>query len=210
MELTLVTDSPIIRLSVSSMCLIEDMGWRIALLLNKVRAGSGIYELAPIGWATECSDVWKKELKHLLEIDDEAFEKGNDLRLRIPRQKVWIFRGWFLENRGREIDPIRELSEELVSEEDILTLEDLVVTRSDRVGYYSEEAITQRAWHEWMQTLRIAEVFRISLNDITLGKLLQSPKIRFVTRNEILERRTTDGVDIWSISKCVVEYRPDL
>mgnify|MGYP003594975147 CR=1 FL=1 len=195
-----------IRISVAIMVLIEDIEWKIALLINKNRAENGESVLTPIWWAIECTEEWKQELISLLGITEDAFEKGNDLRLSIPLDKIDAFRDWLSTRSNREISPKRELHEELIDEEVLLCEQDLENTQFEQIWYYQEVAKTNRKWNEWAKTLRIAEVFRVKLNKVALEKLSNVTQIKFVTKEEVLAWKAWDWTQIWTISNCLVNF----
>lgn len=100
-----------IRISCAALCRIEIEG-RFLLEVNKNRGDV----LTPIGGALEfCEDV----RPFLLALGAEI-ERGNDLRLLLPARRMHEFREWFARKEGRENDPLRELSEELIDEHRVL------------------------------------------------------------------------------------------
>lgn len=72
--------------------------------------------LTPIGGALE----FHEEARAFLDSLGAKFQKGNDLRLVIPRSGLPAFQEWFLRKEDRETDPLRELREELIEEHGIL------------------------------------------------------------------------------------------
>ena len=101
-----------IRISCAALCRIE-IGDEFLLEINKNRGNV----LTPIGGAFE----FREDARPFLESLGAEFQKGSDLRLRIPTEKIPDFREWFLKKEGRETDPLRELREELIDEHRVLS-----------------------------------------------------------------------------------------
>lgn len=106
-----------IRLSASILADITHEN-RHALLVNKAMfRGSGERVLTPIGGVIQVSAVGRAALIDLLGVQDEDFEQRNELRVRnVPRRALKGFTNWLAQGIEREIDPLRELGEELVDE----------------------------------------------------------------------------------------------
>ena len=96
-----------IRVSCAALCRIEIDG-KFLLEINKNRGDV----LTPIGGALE----FDEEARPFLETLGAEFEKGNDLRLTLLSRSLADFEAWFAERKQREVDPLRELREELLSE----------------------------------------------------------------------------------------------
>src|SRR5690606_26689416 len=104
-----------IRVSCASLCRIEHEGWFL-LLLNADRRRREIYSLSPIGGALTITSYDRlASFAAILETP-----QNDDLRLRLPRAKLPLFREWFYSGQGRERSPFRELREELVNEAGLL------------------------------------------------------------------------------------------
>lgn len=101
-----------IRISCAALCRIKIDG-KYLLEINKNRGN----ELTPIGGSLEFLEEFDPQQEF-----DAWLEKGRDLRLSIPRDKLKEFEDWFRrrEEKERELSPVRELREELVEEHKIL------------------------------------------------------------------------------------------
>ena len=86
---------PILRVSGAAFADIRH-GDQKALTINKNRLLKGERVLTPIGGAIELTQSGFRELMQLLEIEDTAFEKGDDLRLMMAGKNVNKLRQWFL------------------------------------------------------------------------------------------------------------------
>lgn len=100
-----------IRVSCGSMCRIVVNG-KYLLILNQNRRKKGYYQLSPIGGAISI-DSWDS-LK-MLDVDPEKAE-SDDLRFYINASQIQEFSKWFYSRQNRELDPFREIYEELVLE----------------------------------------------------------------------------------------------
>lgn len=203
-----ISKLPEIRISSASFVRISDNEGRFALLLNKVRASKGEIVLSPVGGGIEATSDGLESLRRMLEIDDSTFERGNDLRFRMAGSKVNKYREWFLQRQGREIDSSREVSEELVDEEALLTKEDLNGIDLGMVGYGSEIEVVNKNNKE-ITTLRLIEIFDAKIKNEILEKLKnfsEQPNsvIYFVTLNEIKTGKTVSGLKIAKISNTLI------
>ncbi|MFA4880379.1 MAG: hypothetical protein WC650_02040 [Candidatus Doudnabacteria bacterium] len=196
-----VLNLPEVRVSSALFARIRDSQGRYALLVNKNRAKKGDILLTPIGGAIEATEEGLQSLQQLLEIEKIAFEKGNDLRFRMPGKKANEFRAWFLQRQQRETNPIREVVEELVDEAELLKKEDLGELQCDLVGFDTELEETTRIGQEGQMTLRLLEIFEAGLKAEILTKLEElsnqpNAVIYFATAEEIQAGQTNDGIKI--------------
>ncbi len=201
---------PEVRVSSASFIIIQDESGRYALLINKNRAKKGDLLLAPIGGAIEGTAEGLQELQSILGIDSTAFEKGNDLRFKMPGAKANEYREWFLSGKGRENDPSREVVEELVDESNLLTNEELQTLECNPAGYNVELEETTRTGQEGQVTLRLLEIFRAELAPEIIGKLKDLASkpdslIRFVSSEEIAAGRSVKDVKIAAVSKNLLD-----
>lgn len=200
---------PELRISSAALTKIVDNEGRYALLVNKNRAEKGEIILTPIGGAIETTRNGAEELKHLLGITDEAFEKKMDLRFRINGAMANEFRRWFLKRKNREIDPNREIFEELVNETGLLDIQDLKGSKYILSGYAAEFSETTRVGQEGQKTLRLLEIFDVQLKSEVLDKIKNCAQVphttlRFVTEEEMIRGETVDGIKIAEISKSLL------
>ena len=201
---------PELRISSASFARIQNGDGRYALLINQDRAKKGKTVLTPIGGAIETTAEGIGELKKILDIDNESFEKGNDLRFHMKGAKGNEFREWFLDGKQRELDPTREIIEELIDEAKLLTTEDLEELRHTKAGYATKLAETTRHGQEGQMTLRLLEVFNVELKPEALQKLealAKNPEaqIRFVTEKEIKNEQTEDGIKIATVTQSLLD-----
>lgn len=206
---------PEVRVSSASFVVIQDETGKYALLINKNRAKKGDFLLSPIGGAIEATEGGLRELQNTLGIDATAFEKGNDLRFKMPGTKANEYREWFLKGDGRETDPSREVTEELVDESNLLSTEELQDLQCTKTGYNTEMEETTRAGQEGQVTLRLLEIFQANLGPQALNKLLElSSKsgslVRFVTEEEIVSGQTAEGVKIGAVTKNLLGPKPTI
>ncbi len=197
---------PEVRVSSASFTLIQDSAGKYALLINKNRAKKGELLLTPIGGAIEGTEEGLQELQNILGIDPSAFEKGNDLRFKMPGARANEYREWFLNGKGRETDPSREVVEELVEESGLLTTEELESLRCNHAGYNTELEETTRTGQEGQVTLRLLEIFRAELSPEIIGKLQElatkpDSLVHFVSDEEIIAGQSAEGVKIGAVSK---------
>lgn len=205
-----VLNLPEVRISSASFTRIRDEDGRFVLLVNKNRAKKGDIILTPIGGGIEATDEGLYELKRVLEIDDTTFEKGSDLRFSMAGAKTNKYREWFLKRQGREVDSLREVSEELIDEESLLTSEDLSGIECNLIGYDKELEVTTRTGQEGKKTLRLLEIFEAKIKTEALEKLKRlstqpNPVIYFVTADEIQRGQTINGVKIGTVAKALLK-----
>ncbi len=130
------------------------------------------------------------------------FERGNDIRMRIPKERVPDFGRWFYNREGREISPYRELREELVREEGILKHLPRGVVKLEYLFTAREVGVlTQSPGHEGQTTDRYLEVFRTKFNREYTGFIrralaLPGTHLALVTSQEIIMKQTSNGTEI--------------
>ncbi len=109
-----------LRVSCAAFCRIEHEG-RYLFILNRVRAYTGKYVITPLG-----GTLWHFEPPILPQIGAEPEDRsGCELRFYIQNDeaetRLATFRRWFNRRVERERDPFRELVEELVEEQGVLS-----------------------------------------------------------------------------------------
>lgn len=206
---------PEVRISAASFCRIKDAEGKLALLVNHSRAKKGITVLSPIGGGLEATQEGIDMIKDLLDVDESTFEKGNDLRFRMPGSNINKFREWFLSKQQRESTPHREIDEELIDETGLLDSEDLKDIQCGEVSYATELADFNPQGIKDLKSLRILEVFDVKFKPETLQKLAkasQEPnsKIHFVTEEEIRNGKTNDGIEIAKVSESLLDSQAEL
>lgn len=160
-----------IRISCACFARIE-IGGKYLLLQNKKMKNKGIINYSPIGGALE----WKPEALEFLESVDVSFEKGKDLRIHIPKENYDIFKQWFLSNKDRENSVFREMREELVDEENILSYLDYL----DVSEKYINCVETTQDWEvdgKMQTSYYFFEIFDVKFNKDVENKILENIKI---------------------------------
>jgi hypothetical protein len=199
-----------LRFSCSSLVRILDQNNRFLLLMNKNRAHQGQRALTPVGGAVQIMPDGYMYLERVLGVSKEAYEKDNDLRLKIAWNKATGLSEWFMWRVGREISPMRELVEELAHENTILNEEDFQTAIIEFAGYNWELGRSKRKGHEGTPTLRLFEIFDVELAPEAYVKLNNAASqaeavIRFVSAQEIIAGTTHDQIEIPSVSKALLE-----
>lgn len=218
--------SHMIRVSCSApVRLVTSLG-QFALLLNKRQLELGKRVLAPIGGVIEAHEGGMDYLRNYLGATD--FEKGNDLRFRLPRENAQDFVDWLIQQRNRELTPDREIIEELTDENKVLSLHVLGDMTTKRIGYGFEIAeSTRKGYDQPEETLRIAEVFELTLGREArallgrslfpteflsdAGNVATNHNLVGVSRTEILQGHTDGQHDkIATISKLLLFPKPEI
>ncbi|MBN1285360.1 MAG: hypothetical protein JXB47_08180 [Anaerolineae bacterium] len=155
-----------LRVTCVAFCRVEYQG-RYLFLLNLARARSGNYTAIPLGGALAYDDA-----AILRRLDAELEKPGtNDLRFYIDkgsddaRASLAMLRRWFKRRTGRELDPFREMREELVDEQKILpwlTRQDVEITYA---GMIEERQTSNRPGARVAETHYFREVFDVKLRD---------------------------------------------
>jgi SMODS-associated NUDIX domain len=204
-----------VRLSATVLASLQDSAGRYALLVNKQGLTRGERILTPLGGAVEVTALGKTALQQLLAVQEADFEKGNDLRIRtVAREAIGSFIAWFAARDGnaRELDPRRELIEELIDESRVLP-----VAYKDRlandatvrhIGYGSEFVVSKRSGTE---TVSIGDVCQVTLPDDILTELLHGAEqpnspLAFASAGEIAAGQTVTGTSIGTIAKFLIHY----
>ncbi len=198
------------RISGTCFARIRDHHGRYGLLVNQSQLDRGNGRvLSPIGGAFELDVAGKQFLTKLGATD---FEQGMDLRCRVPNNQVPAVVEWFRRRIGRETSIMREMLEELVRETGVLVEQDLHDTRSRFDLFFQYEATTPRRDIPERLTTYLIEVFDVRMSPEAQSKLLYhqllAPEDRwvyFVTKQEILNGVTHDGISIAAISHFVAQ-----
>jgi len=113
-----------VRISAAGLARIK-VGDQYLLMKYKKDNPDGSWRYIPIGGALGYMGDTRSILESLGASKFEGDEKGEkDLRFALPTEKLEEFESWFNRSVGREIDPMRELREELVEETGIFTPEE--------------------------------------------------------------------------------------
>ena len=159
-------------------------------VMSLKKFNAGIRQFGPLGGALEFHD----ESRDFLLSIGAKFEDGNDLRMTLPVGNVDTYQEWFESRKGREISPVREITEELVTETGLLSniseadlnltfAGNLVSTReSTRPG---AEILTTRYFHE-VYHLTFSEAKRAEILAHINGDPIPQPTyLRMQYENEI-------------------------
>lgn len=181
--------SNIVRVSCASLASIK-IDNKYLICLNKNSLTKGIKQYTPFGGAIE----FKNNALEYLNTLDLEFEKNNDLRFKIDYNKYDDFKKWFNLKVDRESSINRELIEELVYEENLLSTLDTkdFSTRYIRTDYTSE-------YKNNVNNYRIFEIYKVKLQDSILEEILSNidtKRIYLASINEIKNHVTKDGVEI--------------
>ncbi|MBI5928512.1 MAG: hypothetical protein HY862_04345 [Chloroflexi bacterium] len=161
-----------VRVSCGSMCRFTVDGSYL-LLLNRNRRRKGIYELSPVGGAIQVND-----LQTLAQFGARLETPGtHDLRLLMKSEHLEAFGVWFRKRKERELDPFREIREELVDESELLATlrpEDL---RMDFVKMLQDSKATMRQGMTGIFTHYFFEVFEVKARSADILLRLKNPPI---------------------------------
>jgi hypothetical protein len=170
-----------LRVSCAALCLIE-MDHRVLLEINKNRGDV----LTPLGGALEFHETARQFLSGL----GAVFEKGCDLRINLPAANFHRFETWFGRREQRELNPFRELHEELVEEHCAVPR----LVESDAIIKYlytvtNREPTTRRGL-KGISTTYLLEIFRVEFSKSTLLNIVEavnrpSSRLRLVTQEDI-------------------------
>ena len=188
---------------------IRDTDGRHLLLLNKGRLEhNGQRILSPVGGGLKVGGKGKRLLSSLGATDFEG--DGNELRFRVPDTQVWEVATWFTAAHAREASVRRELEEDLIEETGVLTPSDLVGMTETFRGCPSFQDTTLRDVPE-KQTTYLIDLFDVTPGPTAMAKLraasqvpLDQRWIHFVSKAEIIQGATADGVTIGRISSYIL------
>lgn len=202
-----------IRISASTLSNIRDPEGRHALLLNKGAQARGELILSPLGGAVEATPLGRATLKDMLDLQEEDFEKGNDIRLKnVPTGSLNAFVEWFVARTDRELTPLRELSEELIDEAKILGNGMLAGAEYQFSGYGYERAISARSGTE---TVRFGDVYSVTVPPAAMEVLTEKANeptgaLVFASEREIMQQETDSGIQIATISQFLINHSNEL
>jgi hypothetical protein len=194
-----------IRLSCAGFVILRDENGRYCLLVNEnqlKRHGKKV--LSPIGGGIAAD---QRGLDYLRSIGAVDFERDNDLRFKLPKRQLRKLKKWFVQRVDRELSPAREVEEELVDETKVLTKEDLEGMIVSFSGFAKHRGnSTHHSGANPIPTVRLAEIFTVTLSETAMDKLLSSSEgwIYFVTEKEIRAGVTADGIDIADVCKTIL------
>lgn len=187
-----------------------DLEDKILAILNRDKLKKGISIYSPPGGAYYYQG---RTTKKFLQDLGFIFEKGRDLRLTGEGSaadrsyRLEEFARWFHLRHGRELKPSRELYEELVREETLLTLQNNGFPRLTHSAVYRFREHISRSGQDGTLTEYFFEVFKAHLTRYSRALihsgLKRSPSVRLLTVDEIIEGVTDDVVHVQGAYKKV-------
>ncbi|HKX23859.1 MAG TPA: hypothetical protein VJM46_01355 [Candidatus Saccharimonadales bacterium] len=131
------------------------------------------------------------------------FEHERDLRFTVPTTQVDRLVAWFGTRQLRETGVTRVLAEQLIDRARILAPSDARHLTQALRGRVQHRGITARDSAPIKDTLYLVEVFDIGAPSSALAKLAASPRIVFVSPDEI-RRDSNEGGRISSMATCLL------
>jgi hypothetical protein len=195
-----------IRISAANLTRIE-LDDRVLVGLNKKRLQAGKKVYTPFGGALEFYESARPFLENL----GADFEKGNDLRLVISEDRLPEFENWFYQQTERESSPYRELREELIDEERVLSNLPEDAVNLEYLRTTTERAVTDRPGQVGKVTQRFFEIYKATFKpeyEQMLRTALARPDshLGIVTESEILAGVSDSGIEIATNCKPLI-YR---
>mmetsp|Transcript_36213 Transcript_36213/g.94192 ORF Transcript_36213/g.94192 Transcript_36213/m.94192 type:complete len:239 (-) Transcript_36213:1121-1837(-) len=210
---------PLCRVAAAGLVRFFDGEGRLFLLRNIAYAKKGTTVYSPLGGGiqltTDGIDRFQNEFKA------KEFQSGNDLRVRVDSAQIPAIAEWFQLRAERGVDPWREIVEELVEEEGVLTEEEVMegVKNVQFRGYRWNAFISDRPGVEGQPSLRLLEVFSAEITPTMLSRLQQltkpstevrrtpfdDPLVYFATKEEVEKCETTSGFGINKVTKQLLD-----
>lgn len=128
-----------------------------------------------------------------------------EMRFHLPEDKLDEFGNWFAQRKGREINPLRELREELVDELSLLQQLSEKDVQFEFVSLRKVDRITSRVGNIGEKTHYFIEVFDVRFATNTISKLLETVRsnssVRWISEAEICDGKTTDDI---AVDACIL------
>jgi hypothetical protein len=200
------------RISCPGFARILDEEGRYALLLNRKRSEKGRRVFSPIGGALQLNTP--EDMHYLIEtFGARNFENGLDLRFQVPDDQADAIKKWFhsdLGRRMREASVAREVREELVDEDEILTMKDLESfheTFSHFCYFSALKEDPERGKHTF--TTYIVEVYDFTVPVAVIAEMKKYSAVYFAHENEITSKdpRIGKNGEIGNITKTILRNR---
>jgi len=187
-----------IRISCTSLAsiMIDD---KYLLCFNKSQFKNGFKVLTPFGGAIEYTE---DALPFFKNINANFERKTPDLRFTTSFDNLGLFETWFNKKLNREVGVDRELIEEMVDEEKIFTklgrneFKSIYINLIEDVDDYNN-----------IINHRFYEVYEVSFTQSKINEIrekLKDSHIRLVSKEEVLNGVTYDGIEIGGNSKCIL------
>ncbi|MXQ53320.1 hypothetical protein GSM42_06150 [Shimazuella sp. KC615] len=158
----------------------------------------------PIGGGLQATSKGMAFLRRLGATD---FESEPDIRLMLPKNRVDEMITWFIkrERTMREISMIREMSEELTQEMDILTqMEMNALKEKEHIRFLGFGSGYQHKKNK----IRLADIYDVHPPKLVMNKLVAAskgpnPHVIFASRDDI-EKGSCRGEKIGSVSELIL------
>jgi len=175
-----------VRISCASLSsiVIDD---KYLLYLNRSSLKRNSYVYSPFGGAIE---YMPKALEFLNSIDAEFERETPDLRLRVDISQIPAFDMWFTQKIDREFGVDRELFEEMVEEEKILSSLDSWDFQSEFIRLHKFTDV-----NDGITNYRFFEIFKIQFSKNKLEELkskIDGDKLILATEEDITNRKIGD------------------
>ena len=180
-----------IRISCACLSSIK-IGDKYLLVQNAKSRSRGKIIYGPVGGALE----YKERAETFLEgLNFKPERETRDLRLRIPEKFVDLFSEWFSKKEDRETTSYREMYEELVLEEKVLS----ELSKKDVIEKFIDcVSVRKKSPHFNTPSQYYFEIYKIELpKDIKkeLQQICDDPKssVALFTKEEILNKKSSIG-----------------
>jgi hypothetical protein len=180
-----------VRVSCGGLCRIYDPERERYLLgLNQNQLKKQNRVLTPLGGVLHYFNDLPFTHRH------EENTSSHDLRLFVPHADIDTFQAWFRSRQGREVDPFRELHEELVDEYQVLTHLDRTDVRAKHIRTVQSERFSNRTGATGVLTYSYQEIYDITFSAAESWERLRrvSPQtgLYWVTFEDIRRGNLTD------------------
>lgn len=196
----------LIRISCASLASIK-MDYKYSeyylLALNKSQLNKGIKILTPIGGALE----YEQSASDFLNSLNAQFErKTPDLRFLTSKNNLQTFSNWFDKKIDREVGIDRELIEEMVDEMHVFSS-----LNANEYNAKYVKTVKESAFMNDIINYRFFEIYQVSFDTMTekyseIIKHIESENslLKLVTKEEILNGKTKEGIEIGNNSKSIL------
>lgn len=194
----------LIRISSASLASINIDGLYL-LCMNNSQFKNNIYTYTPFGGAIE----YNNEALPFLNSLNVTFERSTpDLRFTMKLENLVKYEEWFNKKIDREVGIDRELIEEFVDEENILQS----LTNTEFTSKYIN-TVKDNQYYNGIENYRYFEIYTVEFNNYVLNEIKNKlnsysntdiKKIALISKEEILNGYTNDGIKIGDNSKSII------
>jgi hypothetical protein len=207
---TTVVTHDTIRVSCSALAIIEPQPGRLLLVPSRIQSLMNRRVLVPPGGALEAADP--QEIFGRFNATAEKPGSG-ELRLSLPKAHLGEFEAWFAARADRELTPNRELREELVQEERLLSSLADEELEAIYCGSIRTERESVRPNVAGVRTVYLHELFQVTLSGERRLELLHSLNAAgnacvLATAAELRRGHTVDGTEIAEHARLLDRNRP--